>query len=87
MKEKLQALREQALHELGELHAPKELEDFRVRYMGKKGELTGLLRGMAPCRRRNGPPWASWSTSCAPDWSRRWRSGPPLSAPPCRKNA
>ena len=43
MKEKLQALREQALHELGELHAPKELEDFRVR---KKGELTGLLRGM-----------------------------------------
>ena len=46
MKEKLQALREQALHELGELHAPKELEDFRVRYMGKKGELTGLLRGM-----------------------------------------
>ena len=31
MKEKLQALREQALHELGELHAPKELEDFRVR--------------------------------------------------------
>ena len=46
MKEKLQALREQALHELGELHAPKELEEFRVRYMGKKGELTGLLRGM-----------------------------------------
>ena len=46
MKEKLQALREQALSELSSLHALKELEDFRVRYMGKKGELTGLLRGM-----------------------------------------
>lgn len=46
MKEKLQALREQAMRELGDLHALKELEDFRVRYMGKKGELTGLLRGM-----------------------------------------
>ncbi len=46
MKDKLQALREQALSELGSLHALKDLEDFRVRYMGKKGELTGLLRGM-----------------------------------------
>lgn len=46
MKEKLQALREQALGELSSLHALKDLEDFRVRYMGKKGELTGLLRGM-----------------------------------------
>ena len=45
MKEKLQALREQAMRDLGDLHALKELEDFRVRYMGKKGELTGLLRG------------------------------------------
>jgi len=30
MKEKLQALREQALHELGELHAPKELEELNL---------------------------------------------------------
>lgn len=37
MKEKLEALRRQALEELEKLTLPKELEDFRVRVMGKKG--------------------------------------------------
>ncbi len=46
MKEQLNALRAQALDELKSLQTPKELEDFRVRYMGKKGSVTGLLRGM-----------------------------------------
>ena len=46
MKEQLEALRHQALEELATLSTPKELEDFRVRYMGKKGSVTGLLRGM-----------------------------------------
>ena len=46
MKEKLEALRRQALEELEKLTLPKEWEDFRVRVMGKKGPLTELLRGM-----------------------------------------
>lgn len=46
MKEKLEALRQQALGELEAAGSPKELEDFRVRIMGKKGALTELLRGM-----------------------------------------
>ncbi len=46
MREKLEALREQALRELQSLELPKELEEFRVRVMGKKGPLTELLRGM-----------------------------------------
>ena len=46
MKEKLEALREQALRELENLHTPKDLEEFRIRVMGKKGSLTELLRGM-----------------------------------------
>lgn len=46
MKEKLEALRQQALQELEILHTPKELEEFRIRVMGKKGPLTELLRGM-----------------------------------------
>ena len=46
MKEKLEALRKQALEELKGLQLPKELEEFRVRVMGKKGPLTELLRGM-----------------------------------------
>lgn len=46
MKEKLEALRSEALAELEALSTPKELEEFRVRIMGKKGSLTELLRGM-----------------------------------------
>lgn len=46
MKEKLEVLRIQALQELKTLSQPKALEDFRVRFMGKKGPLTELLRGM-----------------------------------------
>ena len=46
MKEQLAALREAALSELQSLNDPKQLEDFRVRYMGKKGSVTALLRGM-----------------------------------------
>ncbi|MBR5540111.1 MAG: phenylalanine--tRNA ligase subunit alpha [Clostridia bacterium] len=46
MKEKLEALRVKALGELETLETPKELEEFRVRLLGKKGEVTELLRGM-----------------------------------------
>lgn len=46
MKEQLEEMRRQALEELSSTHAVKDLEDFRVRFMGKKGAVTGLLRGM-----------------------------------------
>ncbi|MBQ8683349.1 MAG: phenylalanine--tRNA ligase subunit alpha [Clostridia bacterium] len=46
MKEQLEALRNEALAELAVLSDAKQLEDFRVRYLGKKGSVTALLRGM-----------------------------------------
>lgn len=46
MKEQVNALRERALAELAALTEPRALEDFRVRLLGKKGEVTALLRGM-----------------------------------------
>ena len=46
MKEQLEALRSEALAELATLNDAKQLEDFRVRYLGKKGSVTALLRGM-----------------------------------------
>ena len=46
MKEQLEALRARALSELAALSEPKALEEFRVRLLGKKGEITALLRGM-----------------------------------------
>ena len=44
MKEKLLAIKQEALRLLEEGTTP--LEEIRVRYLGKKGELTAVLRGM-----------------------------------------
>ena len=46
MKEEIENLKKQALEELTNSKSSKELNDLRVKYLGRKGELTGLLRGM-----------------------------------------
>ncbi len=46
MKEKLEQLRSQVLERLDEISERKELDDLRVKVMGKKGQLTEVLRGM-----------------------------------------
>lgn len=46
MKELLLAIRAKADAELAAVTDEAALEELRVRYLGKKGELTGLLRGM-----------------------------------------
>ena len=46
MKEQLIQMEEQALLEINKAQSPEELEAVRIRYLGKKGELTAVLRGM-----------------------------------------
>lgn len=46
MKEKLEALKQEALAQLQEVTDPQSLNDLRVKYLGKKGALTEILRGM-----------------------------------------
>ncbi|WP_306294924.1 phenylalanine--tRNA ligase subunit alpha [Paenibacillus kribbensis] len=46
MKEHLLALKEEALEVLEKVATAKELADLRVKYSGKKGALTEILRGM-----------------------------------------
>lgn len=46
MKEQLDALKQSAQKELNEAKNLKILEEIRVKYLGKKGELTAVLRGM-----------------------------------------
>ncbi|MDP4143906.1 MAG: phenylalanine--tRNA ligase subunit alpha [Bacillota bacterium] len=46
MKEKLEAIKNEALKELKEAVNKAELEGLRVKYLGKKGELTQILKGM-----------------------------------------
>ena len=46
MEKTLREIRERVLNELAEARATSKLEQIRVSVLGKKGELTGLLRGM-----------------------------------------
>jgi len=46
LKDQLLKIRERALSELNELQSIQELEDFRVQVLGKKGELTAILKQM-----------------------------------------
>ena len=46
MREELQALKEQALKELETAASVDALKDLRVKYLGKKGHMTDILRGM-----------------------------------------
>lgn len=46
MKEQLEAIRKSALESVAGTKAASELEALRVKYLGKKGELTGLLKQM-----------------------------------------
>ena len=45
MKEKLEALKAQALEELAAVTSLDALKDLRVKYLGKKGPMTEILRG------------------------------------------
>ena len=46
MKERLQKIREEAIARIKESRNPEALNDVRVSILGKKGELTALLKGM-----------------------------------------
>ena len=46
MRDTLQKLKETAWREIAEAGDTKQLDQIRVQYLGKKGELTGLLRSM-----------------------------------------
>ena len=46
MKEKLQKIREEAVRQIEEAKELNALNDVRVSVLGKKGELTAILKGM-----------------------------------------
>ena len=47
MRERLEALQQAALADLQNVETQQQLNDLRIQYLGKKGELTEVLRGMA----------------------------------------
>ena len=46
MKEQLEKIKEEALRQIESSEALERLNDIRVSYLGKKGELTNLLKSM-----------------------------------------
>ena len=46
MKERLESIKNEALRQIQESDVPEKLNDVRVKYLGKKGELTTVLKGM-----------------------------------------
>ena len=46
MKEQIEQIKKNAMEEMQNVKDEKELNDIRVKYLGKKGELTAILRGM-----------------------------------------
>jgi phenylalanyl-tRNA synthetase alpha chain len=46
MKETLEKIKLQSIKDLESVQSRKELEELRIKYLGKKGELTQVLRGM-----------------------------------------
>ncbi|MFN4215396.1 MULTISPECIES: phenylalanine--tRNA ligase subunit alpha [Exiguobacterium] len=46
MKEQLELLQQEALQEIGAASTQKTLNDVRIKYLGKKGPMTEVLRGM-----------------------------------------
>ena len=46
MKEKLQSIKDEALVQIKAADKPEKLNDVRVKFLGKKGELTAVLKSM-----------------------------------------
>ena len=46
MKEQLQNIKQQALEALQQADTPAALEELRIRFLGKKGEVTAVLKQM-----------------------------------------
>lgn len=46
MKERLESIKQEAIRQIQASDVPEKLNDVRVRFLGKKGELTAVLKGM-----------------------------------------
>ena len=55
MQEKLNSIKENAFNELTNANNSAKLEEIRVKYLGKKGELTTILRSMGGLSKEERP--------------------------------
>ncbi|HHY78380.1 MAG TPA: phenylalanine--tRNA ligase subunit alpha [Clostridiales bacterium] len=55
MKEKLESIKKQSMAEIDNVESIQQLEEIRIKYLGKKGQLTQLLRGMGQLKPEERP--------------------------------
>src|SRR5699024_3158906 len=55
MKKQLEAIRKEAIEKIRAVDLVKDLEQLRVTYLGKKGSLTSVLRGMGQLSKEERP--------------------------------
>ena len=55
MKQKLQEIHEEAIQKIQQIDALDKLQEIRVSYLGKKGQLTSLLKGMKDVAKEERP--------------------------------
>ena len=55
MREKLKDIQESALKVIEDAKTSSKIEEIRVKYLGKKGELTTILRGMKDLSKEERP--------------------------------
>lgn len=66
MKALMNQLRESAVKAILNADSPENLEALRVKYLGKKGELTAILKQMGRLSADERPSWVSLQTRYAP---------------------
>ena len=59
MKERLEQIKKEAMEQILASDVPEKLNDVRVRFLGKKGELTAVLKGMKDVAAEDRPRWVS----------------------------
>lgn len=60
MKEKLQVIKDAALEQIEKANGVEVLNDIRIAYLGKKGELTQVLKGMKDVAKEDRPKVGQW---------------------------
>ena len=55
MEEKIKKIKDEAINSINSVNELKTLDDIRVKYLGKKGELTSILRGMGALSKEERP--------------------------------
>ena len=68
MKEQLQNIKEQALKTIGDCVDVKQLDELRVKYLGKKGELTAILKSMGKLSAEERPVMGQLANGASERW-------------------